>query len=53
MPDIWLVTCSEYPHGGTDGPPIDTAFETLGVDARWAVWDDPGVDWAEDRKSVV
>lgn len=49
MPDIWLVTCSEYPYGGTDGPPIDAAFETLGIDARWAVWDDPGVDWADAR----
>jgi hypothetical protein len=46
MPDIWLATCADLPDGGTDGPHLDAAFTALGVDARWAVWDDPAVDWA-------
>ncbi|HEY3002162.1 MAG TPA: hypothetical protein VGJ44_07400 [Kribbellaceae bacterium] len=46
MPDIWLASCAAWPTAWTDGPPIDAAFTALGVDARWAVWDDPAVDWA-------
>ncbi|MPZ94437.1 MAG: hypothetical protein GEU96_05835 [Propionibacteriales bacterium] len=46
MPDIWLATYAGCPDGCTDGRPIDRAFKDLDVDAQWAVWDDPDVDWA-------
>lgn len=46
MPDIWLASCTEWPTGWTDGPSLDTAFAAIGVDAQWAIWDDPAVDWA-------
>jgi hypothetical protein len=48
VPDIWLATCSALPTGGPeDGPAIDAAFAALGLDARWVVWDDDTVDWAD------
>jgi Prokaryotic glutathione synthetase, ATP-grasp domain len=54
VPDIWLATCSGLPTGGSeDGPAVDAAFAALGVDARWAVWDDDSVDWASARLVAI
>jgi glutathione synthase/RimK-type ligase-like ATP-grasp enzyme len=39
---IALATCSYFPNGDADDAPLAAALP----EARWAVWDDPGVDWA-------
>ncbi|PWU17747.1 MAG: hypothetical protein C5B48_15600 [Candidatus Rokuibacteriota bacterium] len=40
-----LATCAEIPEGDEDAPLLDTALAEQGVDARWATWSDPKVDW--------
>jgi len=46
VPDIWLATCAALPTGGPEAASIDAAFADLGMEARWAVWDDLAVDWS-------
>lgn len=46
MPRILLVTSSNWPDGEPGSPALDAALAARGLDARWVVWDDPGVDWA-------
>ena len=39
---IALATCRYFPTGDADDAPLAAALP----EARWAVWDDPDVDWA-------
>jgi len=41
-PKIALATCSYFPAGDADDALLAAALP----EARWAIWDDPGVDWA-------
>lgn len=49
MRQVLLVTCSALPDGEPGGDLLLRELSVRGVDAAWAVWDDPGVDWAEAR----
>jgi glutathione synthase/RimK-type ligase-like ATP-grasp enzyme len=53
-PVVLLATCSLLPdgeeHGGTTH--LLDAFAERDVDARWVVWDDPGVDWSAGLVAV-
>ncbi|WP_167736601.1 hypothetical protein [Nocardioides sp. 1609] len=53
MTDVLLVTCSGYPDGEPGHELLDAALAELGVSSRWAVWDDPSVDWAGARLVAV
>jgi hypothetical protein len=46
MPCVLLATCAALPDGDEDGEVLLRALAERGVDARWSVWSDPGVDWA-------
>ncbi|MCL8025217.1 ATP-grasp domain-containing protein [Nocardioides bruguierae] len=45
-PRVLLATCALLPQGEPGGDALVAALATRGVDAAWAVWDDPSVDWA-------
>lgn len=45
-PRVLLVTFQILPEGETGGARLVDALAERGVDAAWAVWDDPAVDWA-------
>lgn len=47
VPDVFLVTSSNWPEGEPGAPVLDGALAARGLDARWVVWDDPEVDWAD------
>jgi glutathione synthase/RimK-type ligase-like ATP-grasp enzyme len=49
---VWLAGCAEFPDGHAEDAGLVEAFADAGVDAAWAVWDDPTVDW-EARELVV
>jgi glutathione synthase/RimK-type ligase-like ATP-grasp enzyme len=51
--EVLLATCSQLPEGEPGAPALDRALADLGVAARWAVWDDPAVDWAAARVVAV
>jgi len=42
---VLLATFALMPDGEPDGHLLVEAFRRRGVDARWAIWDDPSVDW--------
>jgi hypothetical protein len=42
---VALATCAEFPDGYPDDGEIIAPLAGLGIDAAFAVWDDPGVDW--------
>jgi glutathione synthase/RimK-type ligase-like ATP-grasp enzyme len=42
---VLLATCEEFPDGEPGGDLLVTALAARGLDARWARWDDPTVDW--------
>ena len=46
MPGLALATCAALPDGDPDDAALMEAFRAKGVDARWAVWDDPQLDWS-------
>ena len=48
-PVVLLATCSELPDGEewTGTAHLPTALAARGIEARWVLWDDPSVDWAE------
>lgn len=52
-PRVALATCSALPDLDEDGPLLLTALLTAGLDARPAVWDDPGEEWASYDLVVV
>lgn len=45
-PLVLLVTCAMLPEGEPAGKLLLRALAERDVDARWVVWDDPGVDWS-------
>ena len=45
-PRVALASCARYPDQLDEGPLVLGALEERGVEARTAVWSDPGVDWA-------
>src|SRR5688572_27750615 len=54
QPVVLLATCSELPDGEewTGTTHLTDAFAERGIEARWVVWDDPRVDWAEGLVAV-
>jgi glutathione synthase/RimK-type ligase-like ATP-grasp enzyme len=44
-PTVLLATCAAFPDGEPFGDLV-APLRARGVEARWAVWDDPAVDWA-------
>ena len=53
MNDVLLVTCSALPAGEPDGELLVADLAARGIEARWVVWDDPGVDWSAARLVVA
>jgi hypothetical protein len=51
--DVGLVTCAEVPEGSRDDQRLVPVLAGLGLRARFVVWDDPTVDWAEPAVCVV
>ncbi len=45
MADVLLVTCAALPDGEPGGELLVDELAARGIAARWAVWDDPDVDW--------
>jgi glutathione synthase/RimK-type ligase-like ATP-grasp enzyme len=50
-PLVALATCAALPGGDEDAAALVASLAAHGVDARPAVWDDPGEDW--DRYALV
>lgn len=42
---VLLATSGDLPQGEPGAARLDAALRERGVDARWARWDDPDVDW--------
>jgi glutathione synthase/RimK-type ligase-like ATP-grasp enzyme len=53
MTDVLLATSSGWPTGEPGAAALDAALAERGIDARWALWDDPDVDWAAARLVAV
>lgn len=53
MIDVLLATSSGQPEGEPGHEVLDRALAARGITSRWAVWDDPFVDWAEARLVCV
>jgi glutathione synthase/RimK-type ligase-like ATP-grasp enzyme len=47
MPDVLLATCADLPDGDEDAAELSAALTAHDVDARWVVWDDRRVEWAD------
>lgn len=43
---VLLATSGDLPDGEPGAAALDAALAARGVDAAWARWDDPSVDWA-------
>lgn len=52
MTDLLLATCAALPDGEWHAEVLDRVLAARGVEARWAVWDDDGVDWADALVAV-
>jgi len=50
---VLLVTSRDLPTGEPGAAALDAALAARGVDSRWAVWDDPAVDWSSASLVVV
>ena len=46
MSRVLLATCREFASGEPGHEALDSALAARGVDATWAVWEDPSVDWS-------
>ncbi len=46
MTSVLLATSSNWPEGEPGAPALVAAITRRGIEARWACWDDPAVDWA-------
>jgi hypothetical protein len=46
VPRVLLATCAAYPDGDEDAHLLLAALRAAGLDASFAVWDDPAVDWS-------
>ena len=44
---VLLVTSADLPQGEPGAGVLDAALRARGLDASWARWDDPAVDWAD------
>ena len=44
-PDLFLVTCTDWPEGEPGHQVLDAALAARDITASWVRWDDPGVDW--------
>jgi glutathione synthase/RimK-type ligase-like ATP-grasp enzyme len=42
---VRLATCRHLPEPDPDAGPLERALAATDVDASWAAWDDPDVDW--------
>jgi glutathione synthase/RimK-type ligase-like ATP-grasp enzyme len=51
--DVLLVTFDAMPEGEPRGDLLVEDLAARGIRARWAVWDDPSVDWAAARLVAV
>lgn len=47
MTDVLIATCADLPRGDDDREVLAAALAARGLDAQWAVWDDPSVNWAQ------
>lgn len=45
-PRVAIATCAELPKGEEDGPLLQTALRTAGIESETVVWDDPAADWS-------
>ena len=53
VPRVLLATFILMPDGEPGAELLDKALADRGVDAAWAVWDDPAVDWSAAELVVV
>jgi glutathione synthase/RimK-type ligase-like ATP-grasp enzyme len=53
VPRVLLATFNLMPEGEPGAEVLDAALARRGVEAAWAVWDDPAVDWAAAELVVV
>ncbi len=53
MADVLLATCADLPDGEPGGQLLLDALAERGIAARFAVWDDPNVDWEVARLVLV
>jgi glutathione synthase/RimK-type ligase-like ATP-grasp enzyme len=53
MADVLLATCADLPDGEPGGQLLLDALAQRGIAARFAVWDDPDVDWEAARLVLV
>lgn len=53
MLNITIVTYAGLPNGAPDDLLLARALEAQGADVRFAVWDDPEIDWAASELSIV
>lgn len=47
MSRVLLATSRDWSDGEPGHDRLDAALAAAGVDAAWAVWDDPAVDWSQ------
>ncbi|MDO9497109.1 MAG: hypothetical protein Q7J48_15495 [Nocardioides sp.] len=52
-PQVLLVTDRAHEDGEPGHEVLDRAFADRGISSRWAVWDDPFVDWSEAKVVAV
>ncbi|WP_210650133.1 RimK family alpha-L-glutamate ligase [Nocardioides sp. SYSU D00065] len=43
---VLLATCGDLPYGEPGAAVLDAVLAERGIDAAWARWDDPAVDWS-------
>lgn len=53
MTDVLLATSTDHKEGEPGHEHLDRALADRGISARWAVWDDPFVDWSEAKLVCV
>ncbi|MGA8256473.1 MAG: hypothetical protein WB767_07855 [Nocardioides sp.] len=51
--DVLLATCTDFIDGEPGHEALDAALVERGISARWALWDDVGVDWSQARLVAV
>jgi glutathione synthase/RimK-type ligase-like ATP-grasp enzyme len=53
MADVLLATCAALPDGEPAGHLLVEELARRGIEARYAAWDDPAVDWASARRVLL
>ena len=51
--DVALVSCRDLPEPDLDAAPLAAALTTAGLSSHVAAWNDPQVDWAAARLTVL